>query len=47
MFEWFDLRGTGIDIAGLHREYPEVAWHDLRQWAEAQSWDVLTHGAAS
>jgi len=46
MFEWFDLRGTGIDIAGLHREYPEVAWHDLRQWAEAQSWDVLTHGAA-
>ena len=47
MFEWFDRVGTGIDIAALRREYPEVGWHDLRQWAEAQSWDVLTHGAAS
>jgi uncharacterized protein YbjT (DUF2867 family) len=47
MFEWFDRVGTGIDIAGLRRDYPEVGWHDLRQWAEVQSWDVLTHGAAS
>ena len=46
MFEWFDLVGTGIDIAGLRRDYPQIGWHDLRQWAEAQSWDVLTHGAA-
>ena len=46
MFEWFDRVGTGIDVAELHRDYPEVGWHDLRQWAEAQSWDVLTHGAA-
>ena len=47
MFDWFDRVGTGIDIAGLRRDYPEVGWHGLRQWAEAQSWDVLTHGAVS
>jgi uncharacterized protein YbjT (DUF2867 family) len=46
MFEWFDRVGTGIDIAGLRRNYPEVGWRDLRQWAESQSWDVLTHGAS-
>jgi len=46
MFDWFDRQGTGIDIAKLRRDYPEVQWHDLKQWAEAQSWDVLTHGVA-
>jgi len=44
MFEWFDRVGTGIDIAALRHVYPEVGWHNLQQWAEAQSWAVLTHG---
>ena len=46
MFEWFDRTGTGIDIAALRRVCPEVGWHDLGQWAAAQSWEVLTHGSA-
>lgn len=46
MYEWFEHTGTGIDVAALRREYPQVGWHDFRQWAETQSWEVLTQGAA-
>ena len=46
-YEWFEREGTQIDISRLKRDYPHIAWHGMRQWAEAQPWDVLTHNAAS
>jgi hypothetical protein len=30
MWEWFDEVGYHADIAGLRREFPEVAWRDPR-----------------
>jgi hypothetical protein len=34
MYEWYEKIGTGIDIANLHQEYPEVNWLTLRNWAK-------------
>jgi uncharacterized protein YbjT (DUF2867 family) len=45
VYEWFEREGTQIDIFALKRDYPDIGWHSLRQWAEAQPWNVLTHGA--
>jgi uncharacterized protein YbjT (DUF2867 family) len=45
VYEWFEREGTQIDIFALKRDYPDIGWHSLRQWAEAQAWNVLTHGA--
>jgi uncharacterized protein YbjT (DUF2867 family) len=46
--EWFSREGYKFDAAMLHREYPEVRWRSLREWATAQDWlSVLTPGAAS
>lgn len=33
MYEWFDRVGYSADIAGLRRDYPEVGWATLEQWA--------------
>jgi uncharacterized protein YbjT (DUF2867 family) len=33
LFAWLDHHGHGVDIAALHREYPEVAWHTFENWA--------------
>lgn len=33
MFEWFDRVGYSADIAGLRRDYPEVGWRTLAEWA--------------
>ena len=41
MFEWFDTTGYSADIAGLRRDFPEVAWQDLAGWAARQDWSVL------
>ncbi len=41
MFEWFISTGYAADIAGLRRDFPEVAWHDLEGWARKQDWSVL------
>ena len=46
MFEWFDATGYSADIAGLRRDFPEVAWHDLASWAPKQDWSVLTPSKA-
>lgn len=35
MFEWFDKTGYDVDIAVLHRNFPEVCW------ARAFDWSVL------
>ncbi|MEI9428750.1 NmrA/HSCARG family protein [Mesorhizobium sp. Cs1299R1N3] len=42
MFEWFDRVGYDVDIAALHREFPEVRWHGFADWARAFDWSVLT-----
>jgi uncharacterized protein YbjT (DUF2867 family) len=33
MYEWYEKVGTGIDIASLHQEYPEVNWLTFKDWA--------------
>lgn len=39
MFEWFERVGTGIDVANLHQQYPEVNWSTFKDWVESQNWD--------
>jgi uncharacterized protein YbjT (DUF2867 family) len=41
MLEWFDRVGYSADLAGLRREYKEVAWHTAEQWVSEQDWSVL------
>ncbi|WP_095204255.1 NmrA/HSCARG family protein [Mesorhizobium carmichaelinearum] len=38
MFEWFDRVGYDVDIAALHRQFPEVRWHGFADWARAFNW---------
>ncbi len=41
MFEWFNQVGYSADIPALRRDYPEVGWHRLEEWAQAQDWSAL------
>ena len=41
MLEWFDTTGYVADIKGLRRDFPEVKWHDFKEWARKQDWSVL------
>jgi uncharacterized protein YbjT (DUF2867 family) len=41
MFEWFDRVGADADIAALRRDFPEVRWHSLADWAREFDWSVL------
>lgn len=41
MFKWFARVGYSTDIAALRRDYPEVGWHTLEQWAKQQDWSAL------
>ncbi|MBN9362058.1 MULTISPECIES: NmrA/HSCARG family protein [unclassified Devosia] len=41
MFEWFDRVGYDVDIASLHRAFPEVRWHAFDAWARDFDWSVL------
>ena len=41
MFEWFDRVGYDVDIAALHRDFPEVRWHSFADWAGEFDWSVL------
>ena len=36
MYEWYERVGTGIDIATLHQEYPEVNWLTFEVWVKSQ-----------
>ena len=36
MYERYESEGTGIDIASLHQEYPEVNWLTFKDWAKSQ-----------
>lgn len=42
MFEWFDRVGYSADVPGLRREFPDVPWHSLRDWAAERDWSALT-----
>jgi uncharacterized protein YbjT (DUF2867 family) len=45
MFEWFDRVGYDVDIAALHRDFPEVRWHSFADWAQKFDWSVLEHAS--
>jgi uncharacterized protein YbjT (DUF2867 family) len=45
MYEWFDRVGFSVDRAALHREFPDVAFHDFESWAKAQDWNALLKSA--
>ena len=47
MFEWFISTGYSADVAGLRRDFPEVAWHDLAGWAQAQDWSAVLAEAST
>lgn len=38
MFEYFTTVGLDVDVAGLRRDFPEVAWHSFADWAAGQDW---------
>jgi uncharacterized protein YbjT (DUF2867 family) len=41
MFEWFDRVGYDADISALRRDFSEVRWHRLVDWAHEFDWAVL------
>ena len=41
MFDWFNRVGYSADLPALRRDYPEVGWHTLEEWAQAQYWSAL------
>lgn len=41
MFDYFTTSGLDVDVAGLHRDYPEVGWHSFADWAATQDWTSL------
>jgi len=45
MSEWLDRVGYTVDRAALHREFPDVAFHDFESWAKTQDWSALLQSA--
>ena len=45
MYEWLDRVGYTMDRAALHREFPDVAFHDFESWAKTQHWNALLQSA--
>jgi uncharacterized protein YbjT (DUF2867 family) len=45
MYEWFDRVGYTVDRVALHREFPDVAFHDFESWAKTQDWNALLQSA--
>ena len=41
MYDWFTKVGYSADIAGLKRDYRDVAWESFAEWAARQDWSVL------
>jgi uncharacterized protein YbjT (DUF2867 family) len=41
MFQWFERIGTGVDVASLHKQYPEVNWLTFKDWVKSQNWEGL------
>ncbi len=44
-YEWLDRVGYTVDRATLHREFPDVAFHDFESWAKTQDWNALLQSA--
>jgi hypothetical protein len=42
---WLDRVGYTVDRATLHREFPDVAFHDFESWAKTQDWKALLQSA--
>ncbi|WP_234381362.1 NmrA family NAD(P)-binding protein [Streptomyces sp. NRRL S-1521] len=47
MFEYFTTSGLGVDVAALHRDYPEVGWHSFTEWADGLDWSALLASASA
>src|SRR5258708_1278076 len=45
MAQWLDRVGYTADRAALHREFPDVAFHDFESWAKTQDWNALLQSA--
>ncbi|MCI4352143.1 MAG: NmrA/HSCARG family protein [Thermoplasmata archaeon] len=41
MAEWLGQHGYTVDIERLRRDYPDVGWHRLDEWAVQQDWPRL------
>jgi len=41
MFKWFDQVGFSANIDELRRDYPQVGWQRLEEWANEQDWSVV------
>jgi uncharacterized protein YbjT (DUF2867 family) len=41
MFQWFERIGTGVDVASLDKQYPEVNWLTFKDWVKSQNWEGL------
>jgi uncharacterized protein YbjT (DUF2867 family) len=46
MFEWFDAVGYSVDRAALRKEFPELSWHSIEDWARKQDWAGALRSAA-
>ncbi len=42
MYDWFNRVGYHIDMEGLRRDYPDVAWPSFKEWASHQDWGLLS-----
>jgi uncharacterized protein YbjT (DUF2867 family) len=42
VYEWLDRVGTGINLPSFRFKYNQLDWLTLEQWAETQSWGMLT-----
>ena len=41
MFQWFERIGTAVNVASLHKQYPEVNWLTFKDWVKSQNWESL------
>lgn len=41
MYKWFNDVGYSVEIEKLHKDYAEVKWQSLEDWAQEQDWDAL------
>jgi uncharacterized protein YbjT (DUF2867 family) len=47
MFGWFARVGYDVDIAALHKDFPEVHWHSFTNWARKFDWSFLEQAAST
>jgi len=41
MYKWFNDVGYSADIEKLKKDYPEVNWQTVENWAKEQDWSIL------